>query len=480
MFYTTFDNDSKIYFNKGDIPNLPYENIKELYLENCKLDNYDFIKKCIKLQILDLSNNNLTNIDKDLFKYNTQLQYLYLNNNKLTNLNKDLFKYNTQLQYLDLSYNKLTNLDKDLFKYNTQLQYLYLNNNKLTNLDKDLFKYNTQLQNLYLNNNKLTNLDKDLFKYNTLLQTLWLFNNKLTNLDKDIFSGLTQLQALDLADNNNLTNLDKDLFKYNTLLQNLTLSNNNLTNLDKDLFKYNTQLQNLFLYNNKLNLLPISIINLNRLKNLDYQNNEIEYIPPNLQRFLNRLNQIDNNLQVYNDSQNVHNHSIQEGIKTSLENILNIPKNINKYKLTQELLESKMNERSKRLLLEYCQDTSIHTVLKINFEEALLHILEFINLECSEHKEEIYCIIDTEIQDAECKCFTGRISRLINCLNGFTPLVEIKIPDNMAISNIIVMLKQNYSGDNEEELKDEVKKELLGRGYNEGVINTYIEYVELD
>jgi hypothetical protein len=64
--------------------------------------------------------------------------------------------------------------------------------------------------------------------------------------------------------------------------------------------------------------------------NIYYSNNEINYIPPNIQRFLNNLTQQSNNLQIYNDTQNVHNHHIQECIKTSLENILNYPKTINK------------------------------------------------------------------------------------------------------------------------------------------------------
>jgi Leucine-rich repeat (LRR) protein len=380
MYYTTFDNDDKIEFNKNNIHNLPYENIKELYLD--KLDNYDFIKKCIKLEILDLYNNNLSNLDKDIFSNLTQLQKLYLSENNLTELNKHIFKYNTLLQKL------------------------FLDNNKLIKLDKHIFKYNTQLRELYLCNNKLTQLDKDIFKYNTQIQMLWLHDNKLRNI-------------------------------------------------------------------------PISIINCRRLTNIYYGNNEINYIPPNIQNFLNRLTQRKNTLQVYNDSQNVHNHSIQECIKTSLENILNIPKNINKDSLIQDLLESNISQKSIQLLLEYCQDYSVHSVLNITFKEALLHTLEFINLHCNDNKNEIYCILDQEIQDSECKCFTGRISRLINCLNGFTDIVEIKIPDNMAISNIIVMIKQNFKGETEEELKDEVKKALLERGYDEEIINEYLEYIEI-
>jgi Leucine-rich repeat (LRR) protein len=435
MYYTTFDSDDEIELNSiNDIYNIQNpENVKELYL-------------CW---------------------------------NKLTHPDKDLFSGLTQLQYLRLLGNNLTHLDKDTFKYNTQLQELYLEDNKLTHLDKDLFKYNTQLQQLNLScNDELTYLDKDIFQYNTLLQALDLSYNNLTLLDKDIFTNLTQLQQLNLSVNN-LINLDKDIFKYNTELQILNLSVNNFTYLNKDIFKYNTKLLDLNLSENNLTQLPSSITRCTNLTFFVYYNNEIDYIPPHIQRFLNNLGQYTNDLQIYNDGQNVHNHSIQESIKNSLENILNVPKTIHKDSLIQDLLESNMNEKSIQLLLEYCQDNSVHSVLNITFEETLFHILEYINLELNQHKDEIYSILETEILDSECKCFTGRISRLINCLNGFTSLVEIKIPDNMEISNIIVMIKQNYKGNDENELKELIKTELTEREYPNDKIEEYIEYVEL-
>jgi hypothetical protein len=40
-----------------------------------------------------------------------------------------------------------------------------------------------------------------------------------------------------------------------------------------------------------------------------------------------------------------------------------------------------------------------------------------------------------------CKCFTGRLSWLINCLNGFSDKVSIQISTNEEISNIIIVLK---------------------------------------
>jgi Leucine-rich repeat (LRR) protein len=433
MYYYTFDNYE-----------MELNSINDIY----NIKNPENVMK------LDLSWNNLTHLDKELFYNLTQLQELHLHFNKLTHLDKDLFSGLTQLQILNLSENNLKHLDKDLFSNLTQLQELYLSWNNLTHLDKELFYNLTQLQELYLS------------------------GNKLTYLDKDLFTNLTQLQILYLS-HNELTELDKELFKYITQLQELYLSDNKLIHLDKDLFKYNTQLQELYLSDNKLTQLPSSITRCTNLTIFEYDNNEIRYIPPHIQRFLNTIRQQTNHLQVYNDSQNVHNHSIQESIKTSLENILNIPKTINKDSLIQELIDSNMNEKSIQLLLEYCQDNSVHSILNITFEETLFHILEYINLNLEKDKETILKILETEILDSECKCFTGRISRLINCLNGFSPLVEINIPDNMAISNIIIMIKKNYGGNDEDELKEIVKNELQERQYSKEVIEEYLEYVEL-
>jgi len=446
MHYITFDN---------------YKMHKLDYINDIN-DIYNIINP-ENIIVIYLLNANITNLDQNIF---TQM-YIF---NALANLRD-----------LNLGYNKLTNLDQNIFNNLTNLQELDLNNNKLTYLDKDIFKNLTNLRELNLRYNKLTNLDQNIFNNLTNLRELYLNNNELTYLDKDIFKNLTNLRELSL-NNNELTDLDKDIFKNLTNLNVLTLYNNKITKLDKNIFKNLTNLQELYLNNNNLTNIPSSIIYCRNLHYIVYCANEINYIPPNIQRFLNTLRQKTNTLQIYNDTQNVHNHHIQECIKSSLENILNYPKVINKDNLFNYLInDSKMTERSIQLLLEYCQDEAIHTVLNITFEEVLLHILEYIKLEIPNNFDNIIEILEIEILDSECKCFTGRISRLINCLNGFTPLVKVEIPDNMAISNIIIMITRNYKGVkcSLQELKDITKHELLERGYNMDVIKEYIEYIDI-
>jgi len=99
----------------------------------------------------------------------------------------------------------------------------------------------------------------------------------------------------------------------------------------------------------------------------------------------------------------------------------------------------------------------------------------------SPHSEEIKAVLNIEMADAECKCFTGRISRLVNCLNGFDELVVIKISDNEQIGNVISVVKTKLENANEytiEQHKKEACKSLLDLGVKEDEIDIWMGYIE--
>ena len=83
--------------------------------------------------------------------------------------------------------------------------------------------------------------------------------------------------------------------------------------------------------------------------------------------------------------------------------------------------------------------------------------------------------------DSICKCFTGRMSRLINCLNGIDDRVSITISDNEQIGNIIISIikkleeKSEYTIELHREL---VEKELLERGFTQDIIQIWIDSIE--
>ncbi len=72
------------------------------------------------------------------------------------------------------------------------------------------------------------------------------------------------------------------------------------------------------------------------------------------------------------------------------------------------------------------------------------------------------------------------MNRVINCLNGFSPLVQINIKDGEQIGNIIIMIKTkldltDYTVKKHKEL---VEKELIERGYDTDTIKIWLEYID--
>ena len=113
--------------------------------------------------------------------------------------------------------------------------------------------------------------------------------------------------------------------------------------------------------------------------------------------------------------------------------------------LKEELVNDNiLNETSKRLLLEYI-----------------------------ENKDEIKNILNQEINDSLCKCFTGRLSRLVNVLNGYSDLVSITISDSEQKNMIMSIGIRTY--ENREELENYIRQEFETRGFDD--VEEWIGYL---
>jgi small nuclear ribonucleoprotein (snRNP)-like protein len=134
-----------------------------------------------------------------------------------------------------------------------------------------------------------------------------------------------------------------------------------------------------------------------------------------------------------------------------------------------------LSTEAKNLLFEYINCNDVHSVLNITFQDLLLNTYSLILK--NEHKDEIFKIMDTEMKDSLCKCFTGRLSRLVNVLNGFDENINITINDNEQIGNIIISIKNNMEVYDIEKHKKLVYDELTLRGFNEDVIKEWIDFI---
>jgi hypothetical protein len=128
---------------------------------------------------------------------------------------------------------------------------------------------------------------------------------------------------------------------------------------------------------------------------------------------------------VYTDGQNVHNSNIQLCIRDSI-NALTTRTEIGSYN-KQTLINAIIADpilTCKDQFIGYLDDEAVHTLLLLTFGEVLWAVIRTIELDFDSLTQmEIKSILNQEMVDAECKCFTGRMGRVVNCLNGFTPLL---------------------------------------------------------
>ena len=394
------------------------------------------------LQQLNISHNQITEIPHEI-EYIRQLYDLNLSNNQIKKIPYEI-RYLSQLCILNLSYNQIIKIPCQI-KFLDWLQELDISSNKIIEIPQEI-KYLTQLLQLNLQNNQINKIPKEL-QHLTQLQELNLCENKITEVPKEI--------------------------QYLTQLQKMNLSHNRITEIPKEI-QHLTQLQIFYISHNQIIEIPLEIINLRNLRRFVYTSNPIENLNnPIIQRFIGRMQnngQTVNNF--YSDTQNIHASSIQQSIKQS---IINLMKEIKESYYYDYLNDNILTARTKIALTEYCNDKSIHTGLECSFSDVLSGVFFEIKRYEPEIQNEIKKRINEEMNDAECKCFTGRLSRLINSLVGYSEKIQITISSAEEIGNIISLVKLKY--ESIDEIKENIIKEMKERGYTDSIIDIWTSYL---
>ena len=431
-------------------------NLQVLYCSDNKLRTLEGINNLINLQKLICFENELRTLEG--ISNLTTLQTFYCSNNCLDTL--EGISNLTNLRNLCCSRNELTTLE--LISNLINLQYLNCSENKIKTL-KGINNL-TNLRRLYCYKNQLLTLEGISNLIN--LQTLYCFGNQIETLE--LISNLINLRNLSCSDNQ-ITTLDPISNLIN--LRNLCCNRNKLTTLKG--IRELINLQKLNCDENRLTTLPLFLINLRNMIHVNYSNNEIEFIPRPIQRWLDRIqNRYQENINIYDDGQNIHNHHIQDSIRKSINNLFTYETKLDEETLKSEIIKDDiLNEKTKRLLLEYIENKDVHSVIGCTFEDLMIQVWSIIR----EHPEsnEIKRILNQEINDSICKCFTGRLSRLVNVLNGYSDLVSITISDNEQKNMIMSIGIRTY--DNQEELEEYIRREFEERGFED--VDEWIGYL---
>ena len=429
---------------------------------------------------LNLSNKNLVALPCGVFDKLIKLQKLVLSGNKLISLPEGIFDKLVNLKILELSFNNLTSLPEGIFDNLVNLKELSLSDNKLISLPEGIFDKLVILKVLYLyKNNKIT-FSHNIFNNLVNLKYLNILGNNFVSLPEGIFNNLVNLKYLNISFNN-LTSLPEGIFDDLVNLEMLNFSFNNFVSLPEGIFNNLVNLENLFISNSNLTSLPLSLRNCRRLEMFYYDNNPIEYIPPQLHRFLDRME--NRAIQfISNDRQNVHDSAIQRSLNTSISNLMKEKPALTIEEVVTFITNSEfITSEAKSYLLTYSEDETIHSVHDVTFSEVLTSVIsENISLK-EEISSEVLKILSEEISDSICKCFTGRISRLVNSLNGFSPKVKVEISKNTQISTILAQTSERISKvETEEEItkiKEETIKNLREHDFTEEEIEDWMSYL---
>ena len=447
--------------------NMNFPNLKHFECRYNQLtslpDNINFPN----LQVFDFTDNKLTSLPNNMNFPN--LEKFYCCENKLTSLPKNMNFPNLQKLYCEL--NELTSLPDNMNFPN--LQKLNCSCNKLISLPNMHFP---NLQILDCRKNELTSLPENMNFPNLII--FYFCENKLTLLSENM--NFPNLQSLDCKQNE-LTSLPDNMIFPN--LEYFECEYNKLTSLPNNMHFPN--LHHFECSHNKLTSLPLCILNWRNIRLIVRHYNPIE-LSPQIARFINRLRAgLYNDLNVYNDTQNVHNSTIQTSVKDSINNITTRTDLLkyDKDELHRLIINDNiLTQLCKEQLIEYCSDTTEHSLLLLTFSEVLWFVLQTIHNDFSiEIQNEIKKILNEEMKESECKCFTGRMNRSVNCLNGFSSHVKINIQDSEQIGNIIFLVKDKLEKEGRyiiEMHKEIVSYELKERGYNDDVITEWLGFIE--
>ena len=409
-----------------------YPNITEIVWEAQELDR-SLLKKFPNLKELQCGVNTITSLEPVSICDNLQL--IICNNNNISSL--EPLSNCTKLQGVCCAGAQITSLDS--LSLCVDLKYLYCANNQITSLSPLSACIN--LEHLCCTNNQIISLSPLSACVN--LQSLYCCANQITSLDG--LSTCVNLEDL-ICNGNQITSLDPISTCVN--LKNLRISRNQIISLN-------------------------SIIYLQHLNDVYCPDNPLEVPTIQVQRFLERIRRLNDNSSIYHDNQNIHDVTIQKSVCDSLQNLLKDSEH--KFNL-EMIINSPLDDKTKNILIEYCQDESVHSIHLITYFELLGYVWN--RIVRSNHENELFKILQEQISDSECRCFTGRFNRTLSVLVGFFDDIKVEISDNSRIGAIILLTKDQIIPYNVDVHKKLALKRLQEVGYSAEEAEPWIEAID--
>lgn len=247
------------------------ESLQILVASNNKLKKVEILKSLNKLEIFDVSFNEL-NCLPEIVCDATQLVIFDASHNQLPNIPNRLFNNNqSHLQIVKLNHNILNYLPE--ISTNFTCRCIHLQHNLLSCLPSNLFIFAVRLEELNVAHNRLLNLP--LPHHPIQLKKLYLSSNLLNEDVFQLVMKCPRLQVLHLA-YNGLQEVPERIFQTLPNLREFSMAANQLDQFPTGLITL-PFLQVLYLHSNKLTSVP-EVSNCSSLKAIDLACNNLNKV----------------------------------------------------------------------------------------------------------------------------------------------------------------------------------------------------------
>ena len=239
----------------------------------------DLLSGTPKLQILNLKDNHV-NISQAFLRKVPDLTNIELSMNQITEIQPRTFAYLPNLKLLNMWQNNLTTIGKYALYNLESLESLDLSRNPLEEISPEAFSTLVSLKRLHLNGVQLESLPRNLFRNNTKLTNFRAYGNKVnvTDMPDEMFSNFQHLETVVIS-NFGLIYLPKNTFSGSSNIKEIDLSQNYLNDLPEDLFQGLTKLTKLSLGYNQIQVIPGELLSdFQKLEDLDLTKNQIKII----------------------------------------------------------------------------------------------------------------------------------------------------------------------------------------------------------
>ncbi|XP_044261876.1 carboxypeptidase N subunit 2-like [Tribolium madens] len=261
------------------VNNQPWEIVKIQY-QNVPNLSKNAVSHLPNVTEVGIISSGLEKIEPRAFGDLPKMEFLYINENPLKEVQNGVFANLSQLTWLHLENNSIETLGDKVFNDLPSLRHVFLDGNRISTWRSDWFA-GSPVESISMSFNSIEELPSDMFEYyhkfnDERPSRLWyliLESNKVRKIHPDAFRGLKELDYLNLK-NNSIKELPSGVFGTITYINNFELSDNLIKNIDPSIFN-NTSLSYVKLRNNRLSCLPLELVNVTEIYNVNIDGNPV-------------------------------------------------------------------------------------------------------------------------------------------------------------------------------------------------------------